>query len=112
MNGEVVTASVGAGAGAGAAAVATTEKAYGADGPLSTREIATVGTLAALLAASVASAGGPEGAGREVVRACQLLVANHTPGVGGRVFLSLSFQLNASTLEGYFKWGQGQNGSS
>jgi hypothetical protein len=57
VSGEVVEASVGLGAGA-AAAVATTEKAYGADGPLSTREIATVGTLAACLAASVASAAG------------------------------------------------------
>lgn len=61
------------------------KRSASSDSGPSAREIGTLGAFVALLGASVAAAAGPEGAGKEIIRAFDLLLENHLPGVGGAV---------------------------
>jgi len=90
-----------AGAG-GAAAAALTPGAGGGGRDDRAREVATVGVFVAALVASVVTAGGPEGAGREITRALDMLLSNHLPGVGGVVEDSFLGLLTVCTV--YALW--------
>ena len=72
------------------------------DGGPSVRETGTVGAFVALLGGMVAAAGGPEGAGREIIRAFDLLLENHLPGAGGVIEDSFLGLLTVCTV--YSLW--------
>ena len=72
------------------------------DNAMGAREFGTVGLFVALLGSAVAAAGGPDGAGKEIVRAFDLLLENHLPGAGGVIEDSFLGLLTVCTV--YSLW--------